>query len=148
MKQYLAGRVALALLAAGVLCLGLAPVASASGGNSDNAKLCQMGGWQNLVRSDGSSFTSDGACVSYGARGGTIGQGQLLKECEFIGGTFATAPDASTLWTCSGADPGAKDLFFLNDACQNDGGSLVLVIGGMGFDTISCLRPGSGGGGL
>lgn len=49
-------------------------VASASPnlGNSHNAQLCQQGGWQNLERSNGTLFANDGACVSYGAHGGTI----------------------------------------------------------------------------
>ena len=34
------------------------------GGNSANAKLCQKGGWQNLVRSYGSSFANQGKWVS------------------------------------------------------------------------------------
>jgi hypothetical protein len=46
--------------------------ASAGGGNSANAKLCQSGGWQNLFSaSTGLAFTSDGQCVSNGARGNT-----------------------------------------------------------------------------
>ncbi|TAN29472.1 MAG: hypothetical protein EPN30_02490 [Actinomycetota bacterium] len=51
-----------------------AGVASASPnlGNSLNAQLCQQGGWQNLEGSNGTLFANDGACVSYGAHGGTI----------------------------------------------------------------------------
>jgi hypothetical protein len=46
--------------------------ALASGSNSDNAKLCQKGGWQALMDSSGNSFGNEGACVSYGAQGGAI----------------------------------------------------------------------------
>jgi hypothetical protein len=46
--------------------------ASAGGGNSESAKLCQKDGWQNLFRSDGSAFVDEGACVSYAAHGGTL----------------------------------------------------------------------------
>ena len=53
------------------LSVGVAS-ASAGGGNSANAKLCQKGGWMNLVASDGTTFASEQACVSYGARGGTL----------------------------------------------------------------------------
>ena len=61
-----------------VLCAGLAltvgiTTASAGGGNSDNAKLCQHGGWEDLEREDGSPFKNDGDCVSYAAQGGTFG---------------------------------------------------------------------------
>lgn len=45
--------------------------ASAAGGNSANAKLCQKGAWVNLVRSDGTTFANEEACVSYAAQGGT-----------------------------------------------------------------------------
>jgi hypothetical protein len=72
MKRFTIGRVALALLTTAVICLTLAPVAAAGGGNSADAKLCQHGRWQNLYNSStGLAFTSEGACVSDGARDGT-----------------------------------------------------------------------------
>jgi hypothetical protein len=47
--------------------------ATAGGGNSANAKLCQMGGWMNLQGSDGTQFTSEEQCVAFAAEGlGTI----------------------------------------------------------------------------
>jgi hypothetical protein len=46
--------------------------ATAGGGNSANAHLCQKGGWMKLQRSDGTQFANQGACVSYGAHGGTV----------------------------------------------------------------------------
>jgi hypothetical protein len=60
-----------------VLCVVLAlavgfATATAGGGNSANAKLCQKGGWQNWVRTDGSAFKNQGSCVSYAAQGGTL----------------------------------------------------------------------------
>ena len=62
---------------AGVLALVLAAVAATPagavrGGNNDNAKLCQQGGWMTVTRSDGTHFTSQDECASYGAEGGTI----------------------------------------------------------------------------
>lgn len=45
MKKHIIGRAALALLAASVFGLSQVAVASATGGNSANAKLCQQGGW-------------------------------------------------------------------------------------------------------
>jgi hypothetical protein len=59
-----------------VLCAVLAlsvGVATAIGGNSTNAKLCQKNGWKTAVyRADGSAFASQDACVSYAANGGTF----------------------------------------------------------------------------
>jgi hypothetical protein len=53
--------------------LTLAPLSPAlAGGNSTVAKQCQKNGWTTLYRSDGSMFTSETDCVSYGAQGGTI----------------------------------------------------------------------------
>jgi hypothetical protein len=55
------------------LVLGVgAAAAVAGGGNSANAQLCQMDGWMNLLRSDGTGFGNTGECVSYGAQGGTL----------------------------------------------------------------------------
>jgi hypothetical protein len=51
--------------------LGIATPAGAAG-NSDNAKLCQQGGWQSLQTDNGGTFANQGACVSYGAQGGQI----------------------------------------------------------------------------
>src|SRR5262249_28876003 len=53
------------------LSVGVA-TATAGGGNSANAHLCQKGGWTKLQGSDGRQFANQGACVSYGAHGGTI----------------------------------------------------------------------------
>jgi hypothetical protein len=60
-----------------VLCAALAltvcvTTATAEGGNSGNAKLCQNGGWQHWLRSDGTSFKNQGDCVSYATQGGTL----------------------------------------------------------------------------
>jgi hypothetical protein len=58
-----------ALVAA--MLFGIASPASAAG-NANNAKLCQKGGWKNLVRADQTAFKNQGACVSYAAHGGTL----------------------------------------------------------------------------
>jgi hypothetical protein len=47
------------------------PLSAGAKGNSVNAKLCQKGGWEELKREDGTRFSNQGDCVSYGARGGT-----------------------------------------------------------------------------
>ena len=48
----------------------IAGTAVAGGGNSDAANACKQGGWQNLVRQDGTGFNNQGDCVSYAAQGG------------------------------------------------------------------------------
>ena len=60
-----------------LLVLAAAPAAWAapSGGGKGNnaaAKACQKGGWTSLIRSDGTAFTSQEACVSYAAKGGVL----------------------------------------------------------------------------
>jgi hypothetical protein len=45
---------------------------AAKGGNSANAKLCQKGGWQELMDSSAAPFASQDQCVSHGAEGGAI----------------------------------------------------------------------------
>src|SRR5262249_44407055 len=64
-------RMILVLCAALALTVGVSPV-SAGGGNSDAATACQQGGWQNLMREDGTGFKNDGDCVSYAAHGGKL----------------------------------------------------------------------------
>jgi len=64
-------RMLLVLCAALALTIGVA-TAGAGGGNSDAAKACQKGGWQNVVRQDGTGFKNEGDCVSYAAQGGTL----------------------------------------------------------------------------
>jgi hypothetical protein len=97
-------RILLACCAALALSVGVA-TATAGGGNSENAKKCQKGGWQSLVRSDGSSFKNQDECVSYGAKGGVLqpkptcatgnedfaGDDELSQPATFAGGTIDTA---------------------------------------------------------
>jgi hypothetical protein len=64
-------KVILGLLLAAVTAALMVPAALA-GGNSDSAKACQNGGWQNLVRQDGTGFKNTGDCVSYAAQGGVL----------------------------------------------------------------------------
>jgi hypothetical protein len=109
--------------------------ANAGGGNSANAKLCQKGGWQNLHRTDGSTFGNQGACVSYAAHGGKFVSGNSAKGvsqvlCESLGGTYT----AANLWTCNGwLNTGADDwnakIQSLEAACAADGG-IALPTGG------------------
>jgi hypothetical protein len=62
----------LALSVGLLVALAISETALAGGGNSANAKLCQKGGWQNLMNSNAAQFTSEDQCVSYGAHGRSI----------------------------------------------------------------------------
>jgi hypothetical protein len=104
-----------------VLCAGLAlmtvGIATATAGGGDNnaaSKPCKDGGWQNLVREDGTTFKNQGDCVSYAVQGGVLeakptcvaGSDNFSDDAggtqptTFSGGTFDTAygpddPDVS-----------------------------------------------------
>lgn len=80
------------------LSVGVA-TANAGGGNSANAKLCQKGGWMNLQGSDGTQFTSEEQCVSFGAQGGTIVQ---KPPCTAGSENFSEDADGSTPATFAG----------------------------------------------
>jgi hypothetical protein len=67
MKKLIVG-----LIVAAAAAAIMVPLALAGGGNSDNAKACQQGGWQNLVRQDSTGFKNTGDCVSYAAQGGIL----------------------------------------------------------------------------
>jgi len=55
-----------AAVVVGVVAAG--PAAAAKGGNNDTAKVCQKGGWQNLVPDRGGKFANQGDCVNDGAQ--------------------------------------------------------------------------------
>src|SRR6478736_2155841 len=69
MRNYILLAGGAALLVA--LSVGVA-TATAGRGKSANAHLCQKGGWMSLQGSDGTQYANQGACVRYGAHGGTI----------------------------------------------------------------------------
>src|SRR5258706_1603140 len=52
-----------------IASLGALPVSAAA---PSALAPCLDGGYQGLVRSDGTSFANVGACVSYAVRGGTL----------------------------------------------------------------------------
>jgi len=97
-------RLMLVLCGLCALTVGVA-TAYAGGGNSANAKLCQKGGWQTLVRSEGGSFASEQDCVAYAAKGGSLlpkpsctagsedfsGDAEFSQPATFAGGTIDTA---------------------------------------------------------
>lgn len=106
-------RLALLLCAVLAMTVGVG-TAAAGGGNSNAAMACQMGGWQNLVRQDGTAFTNTGECVSYAAMGGAlVPEGShLITFDEFPLGTVITTQYASDGVVFSGtpfiADDGAN----------------------------------------
>jgi hypothetical protein len=114
MKHFTIGRVTLVLLATAVVCLSQAALASAGGGNSANAKLCQKGGWQTLVRSDGSTFASEEACVSYAAHGTLFQAASISPYSQFTGSFFQRVavrgsgftPNQTITFSESGLGPG------------------------------------------
>jgi hypothetical protein len=135
----------LVLCAALALTVGVA-TATAGGGNSDNAKLCQKGGWQEWVRADMSPFVNTGGCVSYAAQGGTLtAKGAAQAACEALGGTFGTTPDlvgvdGTVVWVCNGTpeEPGSGDLL---TACTDDGGTSISTSVAPGPFDSTCWYP-------
>ena len=72
-------------VAAGALMAAMVPgvtTAAADGGNSENAKACQKGGWKNLLTGAHDRFSSAGDCVSYAAQGGRLFAPELTFNCS------------------------------------------------------------------
>jgi hypothetical protein len=82
--------------------------AAAGGGNSNAAMACQMGGWQTMVRQDGTAFQNTGDCVSYAAHGGAlVPEGShLITFDEFPVGTLITTQYASSDGVVFSGTPG------------------------------------------
>ena len=122
-------RVVLPVVAALGLIFGVA-AAIAGGGNSNAAELCQDDGWQQLTRTDGSTFRNTGDCVSYAARGGIlVAKSESQRDCEAAGGTFSR--DVSTdrvgpfafevfFWSCNGAALSSAQIEALDSDCEAD----------------------------
>ena len=129
-------------VAVAVCVVAAGPAAAAKGGNSDNAKRCQKGGWRSLFDATGERFVNQGDCVSYGAQGGTLYTSAGQAVCQAFGGTYVPdGGDGTLLWQCNGyAYPaGAVPL---NRACTTDGGVgfISLVLGDRADGT--CRRSG------
>ena len=74
-----------------VAAMGAGPAAAAKGGNSQNAKLCQKGGFADLNdATTGLRFTSQDACVSYGAKGNTYSSLRATDTVGCGGGCWGT----------------------------------------------------------
>ncbi len=136
------------VLCAAVGLMACFAVAPAGAGNSANAKLCQKDGWQALHRADGSSFANQGACVSYGAKGGTPAlpstskPGDARPQCESYGGIFSQGAPGR-LWTCDGwtfTDPASFEARSeaLTGDCFADGGSSSGTRENGGIATTTC----------
>jgi hypothetical protein len=139
-------RVVLVLCALLALSVGV-PAATAGDGNSEAAKACHQGGWQDLERADGTLFKNQGECVSYAAQGGVPTTNPAAAACEaFSGATFSTDPSTdgtSTpgfefIWSCNGhAWTSAFEAFLaLGPECFADGGTHIAVFGLF----VSCVR--------
>ena len=64
---------ALVVAAAAVFVATVTASAATAGASPESIQQCLNGGWQSLVGDDGAAFANQGACVSYLARGGTLG---------------------------------------------------------------------------
>jgi hypothetical protein len=93
----LARRVIPVVVVSVAACVFAVASASAGGGNSDAAKMCQKGGWQNYARADGTTFKNTGACVSYAAHGFT-----LMPACAAGSENFSEYAEYSQPTTFSG----------------------------------------------
>jgi hypothetical protein len=112
-----------ALCATFAVSLG-ASTASADSGNSENAKACQKGGWEDLRRSDGTSFKNAGECVAYAARGGALEPDFAGRAvCEALGFTFSLGT-GNTIWRC-GPSSSSSDIGAFIFPCTVDGGFAV-----------------------
>ena len=114
MRRYVSSVFVVGLAVA--LSVGVATAYAGNGGNSANAKLCQKNGWQTQYTSTGQSFTSQDACVSYAAKGGTLtAKTRAQLDCESAGGAFGTDPSLNVFqgyfwdqifWVCNGFTAG------------------------------------------
>lgn len=111
------------VLSGAVVASAAAQPSGAGPGNSPNATLCQKGGWQNLLGSDGAEFANAGSCTSYAAKGGTLvpkpvatPRERFLDLCQAAGGTFSEGPD---FWRCDSSSGLTEATFTaLSAPCQ------------------------------
>ena len=103
------------VLAMGALLGALLPgIATAT--QSDTVASCKDGGWEQLVREDGSTFKNQGACVSYAAQGGTpVAPDPLRTICEALpAGEYTRTSDGvyDVVSACDTNDLGLRDSFY------------------------------------
>jgi hypothetical protein len=119
-----------------------AGTAAAGGGNSDAAKACQQGGWQTLVRQDGTGFANTGDCVSYGAHGGAL----VPKGSHFI--TFSEFPVGTPITTQYASEgvvfSGTPGPFISNDGANPTSPVLSPGAGFLGTLIMEFVSPADG----
>jgi hypothetical protein len=125
---------------------------AAKPGNAPTAKACQKGGWEALLRADGTSFANEQACTSYGAQGGVLypasvgpclGTGFLTKATS-NGDPFDSAEaciafiesNAGTLVSCTRVGTSGDDA--LSSASTGE-----VVCGFGGHDTMMSVAAGA-----
>ncbi len=126
--------VAIAMTALAIPATVTAAPSGPGPGNAPNAKSCQKNGWTQLVRSDGTAFTSEEQCTSYAAGGGVLQPKSPTAQqiCEDAGGTFQSGGNSvfnggPLVWSCSGA-LSAATITALANRCYADGGSQFGVL--------------------
>jgi hypothetical protein len=116
------------VVVAGAL-VALAAPSAAMASNSGNAQACQQGGWQTLIRQDGTHFANQSDCVSYGANGGTLYRGSENFAEDALGSTPNTF-SGGTIDSPYGTSP-ADISWFPNGGIMNTSASF----GGLGNNT-------------
>lgn len=118
----------IACVVGAVLALAAVPASEAGDGtgqgaeNSRAADLCRQGGYETLVGSDGTTFASSGACVSFAAHGGTFGSGIVIPA-----GRTATISNARwNLRPCDALTYGYQLDFGANVPLASNQGGLCL----------------------
>jgi hypothetical protein len=110
-KRFVVSVAVVAVAALGVPVIAIGSAAAA--GNSANAKACQKGGWQNLVRDDGTAFANQGECVSYGAQGGTLTPPVLDSDGDGVPDASDVCPDDGDAGDGVYADGCPKDILVI-----------------------------------
>jgi hypothetical protein len=127
-------RMVLVFCAALALSVGVA-TATAGGGNSENAKKCQKGGWTTLTRADGTPFANQDECVSYAADGGTL---TPKPTCTAGSEDFSEYQDGSQPTTFTG---GTIDTAYGNEPIIGNAASGGVLI--QGTSSFGWFAPGT-----
>src|SRR5438105_421889 len=99
-------RVRALIVAVAAMFVATVTASPATAGASPEAiQQCLNGGWRSLVSDDGAAFANQGACVSYLARGGTlgcpappVGSGPLTGGHVVSPGQFDVTGSGFTTW--------------------------------------------------
>lgn len=130
-----------------VACFAASGVALAAGGNSDNAKICQKGGWAspNLQDESGNSlaFGSQDECVAFGANDGPLFKPSLAgdpphvvegQESFFVASGFHPSSTGTLTVHVLGGPDGSVTF----TAVTTDSGGLPALVGTV-FQPGACL---------